>query len=234
MFQRLMRRANRESQVIKNWQIEINLLPREYLPQSPYSLQNTSFLVLSFLIVGFLMIDVLQITHREKALDQYLNVQVLNELQKFGTRLVDMRRLKEQTAILHERRNLLAEVINRRTTWSDKLSQVYAQIPSDVWLSEISVKRDVFQIPVAKEKQDQQNKPTPATPQQESPKQIVLHISGMAKDLARIAEFIARLEALPFLDNIRFNSSKQTEQDDQFVMSFEIIARVNTAGNTQL
>ena len=234
MFQRLMRRADRESQVIKNWQIEINLLPSEYAPQSPYSLRNISFLVLSFMIAGFLVIDVLQITHREKDLDQYLNVQVLNELRKFGTRLVDMKRLKEQTALLHERRNLLAEVISRRTTWSDKLSRVYAQIPSDVWLSEISVKREVFQIPIATEKQDKQNKPTPATPQQESPKQIVLYISGSAKDLSRIAEFITRLETLPFLANIRFNSSNQIEQADQFVMSFEIIARVNTEGDTPL
>ena len=234
MFQWRKGRDETESQVMKNWQIEINLLPREYLPQSPYSLRNISFLVISFLIAGFLVMDALHITHREKELN-HKNQDMLRTLNNFRQLKNNIEALRAQTALLQKRSSLLGGSITSRITWSDKLNQIYAQIPSEVWLSEIALERETIRIPsVAQESTDKQSQSTSTPPQQELQEQIRLRISGDATSLVHISELLRRLETVPFLNSIRLSSINQIERVDHLVMSFEIMAGMNIEGNTQL
>lgn len=143
MLQRLVEKLGRNSKSddyasVGGLQIEINLLPSEYVPESPYSLRNISFLVLSVFILCFLAADVVKVTSLEKDLEQYKQ-NMLALIASRGPFKQKVERLRKQASLLNERRAELAAVIDQRTTWSDKLSLVYAQIPIGVWLSEISV-----------------------------------------------------------------------------------------------
>ena len=229
------------SQPMKRLQIEINLLPPEYAPKSPYSPRNISFIVLSFLLLSFLVVDALQVIHREKEFNQRAQ-DMLRMAGRFSQLNKSIKALRERTALLNKRYNDLVEVLNQRVTWSDKLSQIHAQIPADVWLLEVSLERKMPQIPLVKMTQDKSNKstqsktnkPTSTPPPQKPQEQIILHILGEATDLTRIAEFIDRLETIPFIASMQFSSSDQRAIGEHLVMSFEIIAQVTTEEETPL
>ena len=202
-------------------QIEINLLPAEYAPENLFSIRNISALVISFFILMFLAFDAMQLVERERALNLE-NQQMLMALNSYQQLKGEIDKLKERTSLLRERRDLIIGAIGERETWSDKLSHVYLQVPDAVWLSEITMKRERVKItPTAP---PPKNKPKDAPPPEETAEQIQLHISGDTRDIAYIAEFIDRLNAVPFLENTRLNSMNQREQDKRTVMSFELIA----------
>ena len=209
--------------------IEINLLPPEYAPENPYSIRNIAFLVLSLFILIFLALDVHQVIEREKSLDRR-NQNMLHMLENFRQVKDNIEILRRQTTLLHERRNLLEAVVNRRTTWSDKLSQIYAQIPVDVWLSQISLERQKI-IPSPEKKVQDESHAMNGEQSQKVGEQIVLYILGDARDLSRITEFISRLEAISCLENTQFHTIDQRKETGRSVMSFEITAKVNVEGD---
>ena len=95
-------------------------------------------------------------------------------------------------------------------------------IPSEVWLSTISIEREIPKTARVR----RAGATAKNTPQKEEVK-ILLHIQGEAEDIASIAELIARLETLPFLEKPRFSSINQKLLDNRSVMSFTIVAQVN-------
>ena len=208
----------------------MNLLPPEYAPESPYSVRNISFLLLSFLILTFLTLNTLQVTDVKKEFNQYKQDMLLLVANR-GPFKQKVERLRKQTRLLNRRRNELAEVFDRRTTWSDKLSQVYAQIPKGVWLSEVSVKRETRKVEPVAVRGEKSRSTTEEV--------VSLHISGEAKDINDIAELISRLETISFLEKAPFRSINReeggpSEELEQSMMSFEIIARVNTEVSTKI
>jgi Tfp pilus assembly protein PilN len=206
-------------------QIEVNLLPAEYVPESLFSIRNISFLVLSLLILAFLAFDVMQIIEREKALSLQ-NQQMLQVLNNYRQLKQEIDKLKERTALLRQRRDLIVSAIGERDTWSDKLSQIYRQVPESVWLSEIAMKREfVSSAPTAPPAKDNKSKDAPLQPV--TKEAIRLHISGDAKDISYIAEFIDLLEAVPFLGKTRLNSVNQREEEKREIMAFEIVSQVH-------
>ena len=212
--------------------IEVNLLPSEYAPESPYSLRSISFLVLSFLILIFLTLNSHKVIDREKALN--LRSQgILRKIDHFRQVKSNSEKLRERTTLLYERRDHLAEVINRRTTWSDKLGQIYTRIPAGMWLSEISIEREEV-IPLPTEGvPDRSNHTAEEETSEEQSEQIILYILGDAKDLSRITEFISRLETLSFLANPQLHSIDKDPKVGRSTMSFEITAQVNVEGDNQ-
>ena len=201
--------------------IEINLLPPEYASEKPYSLRNISFVVLSFLILIFLVIDVYKLIDQEKAFNHH-NQSIMRVFAQYRPFKQKIENLRKRAVLLNQRRSELAALVNQRITWSDKLSQIYMLIPPEVWLSTISIEREISKIPLGR----QAGATAKNTPQKEEPK-ILLHIQGEAEDIASIAELIARLETLPFLEKPRFSSINQELLDNRSVMSFTIVAQVN-------
>lgn len=68
---------------------------------------------------------------------------------------------------------------------------------------------------------------------------VFLHILGEAKDIRDIAEMIERLETIPFLEKAPFRSIDRQQDDsleetEKAMMSFEIIARVNTGAGAKI
>ena len=207
--------------------IEVNLLPVEHLPENPFSLRNTLYLVLSLLVLIFLGVDTHQIYEREQTFKAE-SEQLVDGIGKFRQLKTHIDMLRRRTALLRDRSSLITEVISHRLTWSDKLSEIYLQVPADVlWLSEISLERRLpNQVRANPTKKDKKT----TVPQQE---QFFLHIVGEAKDLSNIAEFIFRLEEISFLGNTQFRTIDEKEETGRTVMSFEIFTQVNVEGATR-
>ena len=196
--------------------IEINLLPSEYAPVSSFNIRNALFLVFSVIILAFLALNTLEIIKSKDAFKKR-NQQLSQETLRFSSFQKKIAKLKIRTTLLNKRRTQLLAVVNQRITWSDKLSQIYRLVPPEVWLSEISVSSETRRTP---------------TSASQGEKYLVLHIKGESKGLTGVEKLIAGLEAVPFLEDPRFTSINQKELVGRLVMSFEIIAQVNTKGST--
>ncbi|MCZ6676881.1 MAG: PilN domain-containing protein [Candidatus Poribacteria bacterium] len=223
------RDAQTDADFMSHLQIEVNLLPQEYAPQSAFNLRNISYLILSLLILSFLSLNVMGLINQEKTFHQQSQL-MQGVLNKYHQLKGEINALKERTALLHERRDLLANAIEERQTWSDKLSLIYNQIPAEVWLTEISLKYEIIKTAPTVPAKDKSKKPldqSKDTSQSDEPQELVkLNILGDAKDLSRIAELIDRLETFPFLQQIKLSRVNQREESDRLVMSFEIIAEI--------
>lgn len=223
--------AQPEETSVSRLQIEVNLLPPEHAPESPYNLRNVSFLILSFLILIFLALNTMRMTTQEKVFDQQ-NQSMLQVLNNYRQLKGQIDALKERTALLRQRRDLFADAIDHRKTWADKLNAIRAQIPGEMWLSEVYIKREKPKTSLPTPPKD---KPKNASPSQskledfqpeEPQEQIKLYILGDTKDLSTIAELINRLEAIPFLQQTQLNRVNQREENNRLVMFFEIVTQL--------
>lgn len=201
--------------------IEINLLPPEYASEKPYSLRNISFVVLSFLILIFLVMDVYKLIDREKAFNLH-NQSIMRVFAQYRPFKQKIDNLRKRAVLLNQRRSELAVLVNQRITWSDKLSQIYMLIPPEVWLSTISIEREISKIPLGR----QAGATAKNTPQKEEVK-ILLHIQGEAEDIGSIGELIRRLATLPYLEKPSFDLINQEQIETRSVMSFTVSAQVN-------
>jgi Tfp pilus assembly protein PilN len=133
--------------------IEINLLPPEYKPPSPYSFRNIAIFAISLLVAIFLILLVLLMVNlKNKYNNEYK--QLTRNIEIYGKQKQEIEKLKKREAALNQRRNMLMELIGQRFTWYDKLINLYEQIPENLWLSSISVERQEIEIPKIKEEKD--------------------------------------------------------------------------------
>lgn len=172
--------------------VEVNLLPPEYAPESPYSVRNIIVLLLSFLILGFLMLisfQLLALKGRYMAENARL-ITTINALKREKEKLDS---LLERESELERRYKMVREVLGERRTWSDKLADIWRAMPSGVWLRSIEMSG------------------------MES-----LRISASASDLHRIEEFVRRLKRLPYLEGvISISANRQTPSKDS-LYNFEL------------
>ena len=223
--------------------IEINLLPPEYAPPSPYNFRNIATFALSLLVVIFLILLALRMVNlKNKYNSEYK--QLMQNIEMYGKQKQQVNKLREQQTILNQRRDMLLELIGQRFTWSDKLISLYEQIPENLWLSSISLERQEVEVPETTGKGEKKDKSppkkgkTPATKQrgetasqneETSVQQLIrLHLSGDALKLPQISGLITRLDESPFFEKTKLLSIGQSEREGHAVMSFEITTQLTT------
>jgi len=223
--------------------IEINLLPPEYAPPSPYSFRNIAMFALSLLVAILLIPLALRMVNlKNKYNSEYK--QLMQNIEMYGKEKQQVNKLKEQETILNQRRDMLLELIGQRFTWSDKLINLYEQIPENLWLSSISSERQEIEVPETTSKREEKDKSPPKKEKPPATKQrgetasqneetsvqqlIRLHLSGDALKLPQISEFITRLDESPFFEKTKLLSIGQSEREGHAVMLFEITTQLTT------
>lgn len=169
--------------------VEVNLLPPEYAPESPYSVRNVIMLLLSFLILGLLIIIALQlVTLRERYVAE--NVRLVTAINALKREKEKLDSLLEREAELKERYGMVKETLGRRMTWSDKLADIRRAMPNGVWLRSIYMRRA------------------------EGGGNPSLSISACASDLRQIEDFVRRLKGLPYFEGtISVSIDRQTASE---------------------
>ncbi|MCD6507019.1 PilN domain-containing protein [Candidatus Poribacteria bacterium] len=177
--------------------VEVNLLPPEYAPESPYSVRNIIILLLSFLILGFLILIALQLVALK---ERYVaeNVRLVTAINAFKKEKGKLDSLLERKSELEKRFEMVREALGRRRTWADKLTDIWRAIPDGIWLQGIYL-RGV----------ESQGIPS-------------LRISASALDLGRIEKFIRRLKRSPYFKGvISISVNRQTTSGGGFY-NFEL------------
>jgi Tfp pilus assembly protein PilN len=200
--------------------IEINLLPFEDRPGPAYRIRNISMFVLSFGVLIFLAVNGYQVFAKEKTLEQK-NEELGILLGSYGSFNRSIKKLRKRKNLLNEHHDNLTAVIKQRITWSDKLSQIYTQIPDGIWLSEISIQREKSQGGTGKTK----------NPSPELEIGITLYIRGEAEDLTNITDLFGNLGKLTFLADLNFRSSHVRQLDERPILSFVMTAKLDTEGS---
>ncbi len=208
--------------------IEINLLPPEYTPPSPYSLRNIATSVLSLLVAVLLILLALPMVNLKNEYNKEYK-QLVRNIGMYGKQKQQINELKRREVALDRRRGILMELIGQRTTLSDKLIDLYEQIPENLWLSDILLERKEIKEPT---KTARAKGGKSATKQEDESEEksiqrfIQIQISGDALKIQQISEFIARLDKSPSFENTKLLSIGQIEKKGRTVMSFDIITRL--------
>lgn len=204
--------------------IEINLLPEEEAPESPYSIRNIAILVISFLIATFLVLLTWQLNgtkneyaHRKKNLLQKLAIY------KKQKKKID--ELQKRKADLEQRYKLVTEVLGQRITWYDKLNVLHKQIPEKVWLSDISMEIQQ-EVGRSRKKSKPQNLKTSTVLQGGDQPLILFHITGYTTELQKIGNLIANLDSSTLFDKTKFGKIENTTIMARSVISFEMTTRL--------
>lgn len=185
--------------------IDVNLLPPEYAPESPYSLRNVAILVSSFLIAGFLVALAFQILSlKESYMRENLRLMaMLSKLREEKKRVEELLARKRE---IERRYRMIEKALGGRVTWSDKLSEIWRAVPEGVWLQEVSLRR--------------------ALSRGERPiETFQLKITGESEGLSSIEELLKRIQALPWIEEADFSSiNRRLSPGGREVYAFEISA----------
>jgi len=202
--------------------IEINLLPPEYVPPSPYSFRNIAIFVISLLTAIFLTVVAVRAISLKNRYDREYK-QLMRSITAYGKQKQQINKLREWEAALSQRRTMLAELIGHQFTWSDKLIDLYEQIPENLWLSSISSER----IEASKTTSEKGKKGESSQGEGKNGRLLILlHISGEALELQQISEFIARLDESPYFEKTKLLSIGRTEGEGRPLMSFRITTQL--------
>ncbi|HIE25992.1 TPA: hypothetical protein EYP66_01745 [Candidatus Poribacteria bacterium] len=209
--------------------IEINLLPPEETPESPYGIRNIAILVLSFVIIFWLILLALQVNSLK---NEYVRrkEKVLQKLAVYRIQKQKIDKLQKKKADLEERYKLITEVLGQRITWYDKLSVMHRQIPEDTWLSQVSMEiQQAEELQKEMQKSILTRKKTSRVKDLEKNVQpsILIHISGYTSELPKVGELIANLEHSPLFEKTRFTKIGNTEINARSAISFEIVTQVS-------
>ena len=205
--------------------IDVNLLPPEYAPESPYSLRNVIILVTSFLTAGFLVLLAFQILGLK---EDYMRenarlVAILSKLRKEKSRVEE---LLARKAEIERRYRMIERALGGRITWSDKLSQIWRAVPEGVWLQEVSLHRTAEREERPKrEGKARKGEAKKAEKEAATVETFQLRITGESAGLSSIEELLKRIQELPWIEEADFSSiNKRFSSDEREVYGFEITA----------
>jgi hypothetical protein len=208
--------------------IEINLIPPEEVPESPYTIRNIATLVISFVIAIGLILLTLQMSNLKSEYAQQ-KMQLLERLEVYSRQKENIDDLQKKKADLEQRYKLITEVLGQRITWYDKLSDMHRRIPEDVWLSQIVMeikKTEDFQtekrmgVPVAKESSELRDLGNVHPI-------VLFHILGYTLELSEIGGLIDELNDSPFFEKTGLQKIDKAQIKNRPVISFEITTQMN-------
>jgi Tfp pilus assembly protein PilN len=203
--------------------IEIDLLPPEDIPESPYSLRNIAILVISFMIAVWLIFLALRMSSLKNEYAQR-EAELTQKLTAYKIQKEKIDRLQKRKAELEKRYELITDVLGQRITWHDKLIAMHRQMPENVWLSQV-----LLEIQEAEKSQTEIQTKT-STPQviKENVQLLMLfNISGYAIELPRVGELIANLDNSPSFEKTSFKKIDKTEINARSIISFNLTTQVS-------
>jgi len=207
--------------------IDINLLPPEYAPKKLINLLNITIIGASFLTIISLLIPSLHPTWGLLAVLQDYSDRVAQHDQKindYKRELKDIGELKKTMKLLKERMSLVKELLQEKTTWSDKLMELYERLPKgSVWMDSLTIEREkaTAQMPSRVPSEDVVGA-----------SKINVSISGGATSVDNMSKFVANLEESEIFGNVILNTAKSDSatKGGASVISFEITLQILTPG----
>lgn len=209
--------------------IEINLIPPEEVPESPYTIRNIATLVISFMIAIALILLALQMNSLKGEYAQQ-KIQLLQRLKVYSRQKEKIDELQRKKTNLEQRYKLITEVLGQRITWYDKLSDMHRRIPENVWLSQI-----VMEIKKGEEFQEEKKVGVPVAKKDSKLRDlkedvqsiILLHILGYTLELSKISGLIDKLSDSPFFEKTALQKIDKTKIKNRSVISFEITTQMS-------
>ena len=132
-----------------------------------------------------------------------------------------------------QRASAVAQVLGARTSWDNMLTDFARILPANVWLTSLSAKTShPLTVPIAVAAAPGTTgtapvgAPAPTTPV--SPTGVT--INGYTYAQPDVATLLARLSALPSLQNVQLQASSVTQIGKRSVVQFTILADVRESG----
>jgi Tfp pilus assembly protein PilN len=211
--------------------IEINLLPPDKVPESPYSIYNIAILVISLVIATWLIFLSLQVNNLK---NQYIQRKetLMQKLALYRGKKEKIDHLQQKKTELEQRYELITNALGQRITWHDKLNDIHRQIPENVWLAQILIevqKSEELQKGIQKMLPQSKKTSAPQDLDENGQPLILLHILGYAKELPQVGELISNLDSSQFFEKTKFETIDKTEINTRSAIVFEITSQVNSA-----
>ncbi len=130
-----------------------------------------------------------------------------------------------------QRASAVAQVLGARTAWDAMLTDFALVLPSNVWLTALSAKTARPLSAPTVVATSATPAPTPAAAPAVAPVSPTgVTITGYTYALADVARLLARLSALPSLQNVQLQGSQVTAVGKRDVVSFTILADLRETG----
>lgn len=211
--------------------IDINLLPPEYAPKKLVSLSSLAAITIFFLVcLSLLMCSLRLLAARQEYSGrvEYHDQQIKH----YMAQVQDIRELREKVKLLKARLSLVKELLEEKTTWSNKLVDLCQCLPrSGIWIDGVTVDRQRTQAGTARSRT--------ANPQDAGTQQVMVQISGSVVSVDKVSQFVANLEDSRTFGNVVFDSAQakaagsssrrrgpgNTESDDSLI-SFRLTVEI--------
>ena len=205
---------------IENVMIDIDLLPPEYAPKKLVSLSGLAAIAilvlasLSLLLCSFKLLAELQdYSGRVEFHDQ--------QIKHHAEQVEDIRELKKRVKLLKARLSLVKELLEEKTTWSDKLVELCQRLPqSGIWI-------DGFNI----DRQKVQRKSGEGSPKDIETEQIMVQIVGSVVSVDKVSQFVANLEESETFGNVVFDSATSVGPAGDGLLSFRLTVQILPPSN---
>ena len=198
--------------------LDINLLPPEYGPGKIVSPTNLIVIGLSFLICLSLLLSSLKLMTRVQ--DQSLRLEYHEaQIELYKREAEKIRELATRVQLLSARLNLVEELLQEKTSWSDKFVKLSQCLPQyGAWVNTLTVERS-------------QVTRQPSVPGGPAPsaEPIIADLSGDVATIDRVRQFVGNLEDSDTFGNIIFDkvvydrAKAGTEAPATFGFSVEIV-----------
>jgi Tfp pilus assembly protein PilN len=180
--------------------IDINLLPPDLAPKRFVKLNNVIIAFLIILISISLFGPLWKLRAEVKGYADMIEIkdQQIKEYQKEAERIHDLR---SKVKLLKTRLSVVQELLQEKSTWSDKLVELYECIPNyGVWMDMLTIEY----------KNNQRQTPGVKTVSM-STKEIMVYISGTVTSVDKVSEFLASLEDSETFGNVVFDSVSSSQ-----------------------
>jgi len=176
--------------------IDVNLLPSDLAPTKPVKLSNLAIIILAFLIAISLFGPLWQLMAELQNYSEMIGLKN-EQIKVYKKEAERIRELRNKVKLLKVRMSVVQELLQEKSTWSDRLVELYECVPRyGVWMDMLSI-----------EYQESQRRTTPgAKPVDAEPKSIMVYISGTVTSVKKVSEFLASLEDSETFGNVIFDS----------------------------
>ena len=178
--------------------IDLNLLPPEYGPKKAITIVNFAIIALSFFICLSLLLSSIRLMTSVQ--DYSLKVKDReNQIEHYRRQVEDIRALAKQVNMLSSRLDLVQELLQEKITWSDKLIELFQCLPQDgARMESLTVEHKQAGVTRGRGRNQAEG--------QAIPKSTTAYVSGNARSIDKVDQFVARLEDSPTFGNIVFDS----------------------------
>lgn len=180
--------------------IDINLLPPEYAPKKLVSLSSLVAITIFFLVCLSLIMCSLRLLAARQEYSGRVEYHD-QQIKHYMAQVQDIRELREKVKLLKARLSLVKELLEEKTTWSNKLVDLCQCLPrSGIWIDGVTVDRQGTQAGTARSRT--------ANPQDVGTQQVMVQISGSVVSVDKVSQFVANLEDSRTFGNVVFDSAQ--------------------------